>query len=261
MRWAVEIQNTNLEKRNLTDLLYGLGFDLVDGVEYPALHSSAIDACTTAADAFKIAKGVRFAFTGPAMIDNGFVLGSVIDFSTTPPHRHAFLEGRAIITTISFGSPTLTVSPSKDISAAELARCNAERIEKEYQAKLERQRAFLEPAFLNPIAAKVIELLSIVNPTGKILYDIFELVVGNKNERQRFHEHGITENEYNRFRDAVHNPSVHGGDWARHRIQLCQLRSPNPMSKNESEAFVRKIAIAWLNDIRNSNTSNELDSD
>jgi hypothetical protein len=33
MKWAVEIQKTNLNIRNLTDLLQGIEFELLDGVE------------------------------------------------------------------------------------------------------------------------------------------------------------------------------------------------------------------------------------
>jgi hypothetical protein len=84
MKWAIEIQKTSLEQRNLADLLKVLGFDLIQGIEYPALSSQTIDACATAADAFDIAKDVRAAFKGPAKIDPEFALGSVIDYATTP---------------------------------------------------------------------------------------------------------------------------------------------------------------------------------
>jgi len=62
MKWAIEIQKTSLERRNLSDLLDGLGFKLIEGIEYPALTSSEIDACATAADAFEKGKAVRAAF-------------------------------------------------------------------------------------------------------------------------------------------------------------------------------------------------------
>lgn len=59
MKWAVEIQKTSLQRRNLSDLLQGIGFNLVEGIEYPALASPSIDACDAAADAFEIGKDVR----------------------------------------------------------------------------------------------------------------------------------------------------------------------------------------------------------
>lgn len=91
MKWAIEIQATSLEERNLSDLLAGLGVSLIPGVEFPALTSQEINACDTPAEAFELAKKVRAAFKGPVGIDPEFTLGSVIDFGSIPPKRHAFL--------------------------------------------------------------------------------------------------------------------------------------------------------------------------
>ncbi len=77
MKWAVEIQVTSLERRNLEDLLNGLGFALIEGIEFPAFTSPEIDEYDTAADVFEKAKQVRAAFAGPAQIDPSFALGSV----------------------------------------------------------------------------------------------------------------------------------------------------------------------------------------
>ena len=49
MKWAVEVQRTTLERRNLEDLLAGLGFSLIDGVQFPALTSKEIDQSPTVA--------------------------------------------------------------------------------------------------------------------------------------------------------------------------------------------------------------------
>src|SRR4051794_16886054 len=122
MNWAIEIQNTTLEHRNLADLLAGLGFTLIDGIQFPAFTSPEIDRCNTAAEAFDIAKRLRAAFTGPAQIDPKFVLGAVIDYSTTPPRRHAFLEVQPAVLRLSAGSVTLTVSPPAGLSVEELKK-------------------------------------------------------------------------------------------------------------------------------------------
>lgn len=249
MKWAIEIQKTSLQERNLRDLLRGIGLDLLKGVEYPALTSSSIDACETAAEAFEIAKEVRAVFKGPAKIDPEFGLGSVIDFSTTPPRRHAFLEVDSCVMKITMGTVTLTISPPSGLSPAELARWNEENEERQYQASLERQRALLEPAYLNPRAAKAIELLSIEAPSGETLYRIYELAEGHPNNRAAFHaEFSIDKDQFNRFKDAVHNPSV-SGDWARHAYHG-KLNSTAPMTKAEAEQFVRGIADEWLKSIR-----------
>lgn len=249
MKWAIEIQKTSLEQRNLADLLTGIGFRLIEGIEYPALASPTLDACETAADAFEIAKKVRAVFKGAPNIDPEFLLGSVIDYSTNPPRRHGFIEVDSCVMTITAGAATLTISPPSGLSLAELERWNEENEERQYQAKLERQRALFEPAYLNSRAAKAIELLSAVAPSGETLYKIYELAEGHPNNRAAFHsEFGISKALFDRFKDAVHNPSV-SGDWARHAYNK-ELNSNDPMTKAEAEQFVRSIAEKWLLSIR-----------
>lgn len=249
MRWAIEIQKTSLEERNLADLLQGLGFELAQGIEYIALASQTIDDCAKAADAFEIAKSVRAAFKGPAKIDSEFLLGSVIDFSTNPPRRHTFLEVDSCVMTMTSGTATLTISPPSGLSPGELDRWKADYEERQYQARLERQRSRLEPAYKNPRAAKLLELLSIENPSAEIVYKIYELAEGHPDDRVEFRERfDIARDEFDRFRDAVHNPSV-SGDWARHAYHE-EPRTANPMTKGEADAFVRNIAAKWLNSLR-----------
>lgn len=251
MRWAIEVQKTSLEQRNLADLLKGLGFDLIQGNECPALSSPTIDACASAADAFEIAKDVRAAFKGPAKIDPEFALGSVIDYATTPPRRHAFLEVAPCVMKITCGTATITISPPKGLSSDELAKWHEEHNERQYQAALERQRALLEPAFLDPKAAKAIELLSIENPSGETLYKIYELAEGHPSNRSAFHdEFEIDKEQFNRFQDAVHNPAA-TGDWARHAYHK-KLNTTDPMTRAEAAQFVRRVADRWLQSIRRS---------
>lgn len=249
MNWAIEIQNTTLERRNLADLLSGLGFTLIDGIQFPAFTSPEIGRCCTAAEAFEIAKRLRTAFTGPAQIDPKFALGSVIDHSLTPPRRHAFLEVRSAVHKVSVGTPTITVSPAAGLSADEFEKWHRAWMEQEYQAKLEEQRAKLEPAFRDSRAAKVLELLSIENPSGETLYKIYELAGGHHTTRNTFHaQFGISKDDFNRFKDAVHNPSV-SGDWARHAYHATP-KTNNPMSRGEAETFVRSVATRWLQYVR-----------
>ena len=150
MKWAVEIQKTKLERRNLADLLSGLEFALVDGIQFPAVTSPEIDGCDTAENVFEKAKQLRAAFIGPSEIDPEFVLGSVIDYSFNPPHGYAFVEPESTTIKMTSASVTITESPPKGLSADECERWKEEHAEREYQAKLENQRAKLEPAFWNP---------------------------------------------------------------------------------------------------------------
>jgi hypothetical protein len=251
VKWAIEIQKTGLEKRNLSDLLFGLGFKLIEGIEYQALSSPEIDVCLTAADAFEKAKDVREAFKGPAQIDPDFVLGSVIDYSTSPPRRHAFLEVESCVITITIGTPSITISPPNGLSTTELEQWKADYEDRQYQAELECQRSRLEPAYLSARAAKVIKLLSLDKPTAEIIYKIYEFMEGHPKNRANFHQQlGISQEQFDRFRDAVHNPSV-TGDWARHAYHG-KPRTSNPMTKSGAEAFIRDIAVKWLQSIRRS---------
>lgn len=249
MKWAIEIQKTRLDRRNLSDLLNGLGFTLVEGIQYPAFTSPEVGACTTATDAFEKAKAVRSAFKETAQIDPEFALGSVIDYSSNPPKCHAFIEVESCVHTMSAGNVTLSVSPPKGLSSVELERWTADYEEQQYQAKLEQQRSKLEPAFFNENAAKVIELLTLDNPSGETVYKIYELAEGHRTNRANFHQQfGITLEQFKRFKEAVHNQNV-SGDWARHATHDPPQTS-NPMSKSEAEFFVRDIAARWLRTLR-----------
>ena len=151
--------------------------------------------------------------------------------------------------TMTMGTATLTISPPTGLSPSELERWNAEYEERQYQARLERQRSRLEPAFMNQRAAKVLELLSIKDPSAETVYKIYELSEGHPDNRVEFHTRfGISREDFDRFRDAVHNPSV-SGDWARHAYHG-EPRTSNPMTKGEAETFVRNIAAKWLASLR-----------
>jgi hypothetical protein len=145
----------------------------------------------------------------------------------------------------------VTVHPPLGLSVEQLRRWSEERDENNYQAKLEAQLAKLEPAFFNPKAEKVLELLEIKNPTGEVLFKIYELMRGPSSNRVAFGQRfGITDEDYRRFGDAVHHDSV-TGDWARH-AHGDPPKSLNPMTKGEAESFVRSVADRWLQHIRSS---------
>jgi hypothetical protein len=251
MKWAVEVQRTALERRNFQDLLTGLGISLIDGVQYPALWSQEMDQCKTAAEAFEIAKKVRSAFTGSAQVDPEFTLGSVVDYASSPPRRHTFLEVQPGVIKMTAGTVTITVGPPVGLSAEELEAWRTNRAEQEYQTKLEAQRSRLEPAYLERRAAKVLEYLAVASPSAEVLYKIYELVEEHPSKRAAVHSQlGISAIDFERFQDSVHNPTV-SGDWARHAYHRTP-RTTNPMSKSEAEGFARGIAERWLNHLRTS---------
>lgn len=250
MRWAIEIQKTQLERRNLADLLSRLGFTTVDKAPYVAFTSEAIDQCSTAGEAFEVGKKVRDRFKGPAKIDPDFQLGAVIDCSLEPERRHHFLEIHETIHLHStFFAASLTVSPGVDLTEEQRKAWEADRVEEAYQQRLEDQLSRLEPAFFNAKAEKVLELLEVERPTGEVLLKIYELMRGPRNNRDAFgRQFNITDEEYRRF-GAVVNHDSESGDWARHAHGEPPT-TPNPMSKTEAEAFVRRIAADWLRHVR-----------
>ncbi len=249
MKWSVEIQKTNLEHRNLVDLLEGLGFQLVEGVDLEAMYAPYFDEFMTANEVWEEAKKVRDAFTGPASIDSEFALGSVIDYSTKDRKRHAFLEAKTAIFKMTGSSATLTISPPSNLSLEELKAWEENRAEQDYQNKLETQRERLEPAFLEARASKVLKLLSLESHTGESLYKIYEIMESNPSNRKSFHsQFEISAIEFDRFRDAVHNPVV-SGDLARHANEE-KPRTENPMTISDAEVFIQALTKKWLTSVR-----------
>ncbi len=252
MRWAIEIQKTQLERRNLADLLARLGFTLVDKTPNIAFTSAAIDQCSTADAAIEIGRRVRDRFTGPAKTDPDFQLGAVIDCSVEPERRHYFLEiHEALHLHSTFFAASLTVSPGADLTEEQRKAWEAERVETEYKQRLEAQLSRLEPAYFNPNAEKVLELLLVEKPTGEVLLKIYELMRGpGKNGAAFGRQFGVTDEEFRRF-GAVVNHDALSGSWARHAHGE-PPKVTNPMTKEEAEAFVRSLADIWLQYVRKS---------
>jgi hypothetical protein len=251
MRWAFQIERTTLDRRNLIDLLDGLGYEPADvnGFEF-LFWSTSLEACENAGEVWEEAKRLRELISKVTEIDSEFVLGPVIDLSSGIPKRHHFLEAEPIIFNIKMGTPTLTVSPPIDLSAEQLADWNRRQAEQEYQNKLETQRTKLEPAFREPRAAKLLQLLKRGSHTGESLYKIYELAEGHPSHRKEFRERfGISEVDFKRFSDAVHNPVV-SGELARHAYED-KPKTDNPMTIAEAKSFVMDIAKRWLASLRN----------
>ncbi len=254
MRWAIEIQNTQLERRNLEDLLGKLGFALVEESPYVAFSSPAIDQCSTAGEVFELAKKLRDVISGPAKIDPDFQLGAVIDYSAQPKRRHYFLHVHEAIHLHSTISATVTVAPGSGLSEEQRQAWQEARAEAEYKAKLEEQLSRLEPAYFSAKAEKVLELLAVEKPTGVTLFKLYELMRGPSQNGASFgREFGITDDDYRRFKAVVHHDSV-SGDWARHAHGE-PTDVVNPMTTTEAEAFVRGLAAKWLQRVRASRST------
>lgn len=251
MKWAFQIERTTLDRRNLLDLLDSIGYQPADvpGLD-SAFWSKTLEACVNAGEVWEEVKRIRDLVSEVTEIDPEFILGPVIDLSLREPKRHHFLEIKSgIIVTTGIDAILLTESPPVNLSEEQLAEWNRRKDEQEYQDKLEAQRAKLVPAFREPRAVKLLQLLKRDSHTGESLYKIYELAEGHPSRRKEFHEHfGISEVEFRRFADTVHNPVV-SGELARHAYED-KPKTVNPMSIVEAESFVVGIARRWLSSLR-----------
>jgi hypothetical protein len=250
MRWAFQIERTTLDHRNLSDLFCGIGYQRIDipGLEL-FFSSEKLDNCENANEVWEEAKRVRDLVSNITEIDPELVLGPIINLSSGEAKRHHFLEIQSGIIALSSMSASLTVSPPAGLTEEELVEWKNRRAEQEYQSRLEGQRAKLEPAFREPRAVKVLNLLKLDTHTGESLYKIYELSEGHPSRRKDFQEEfGISKTEFRRFTDAVHNPVV-SGDLARHAYED-EPKTTNPMSIAEAKSFVFAIANRWLASLR-----------
>jgi len=251
MKWAFQIERTTLDRRNLLDLLTGIGFQLADIPGTDLVFSSAtLETCVNANEVWEEAKRIRDLVSEVTEIDPELTLGPVIDLSSGEPKRYQFLEVKSGIIITAGLNAILTVSPPDNLSAEQLIEYNRRRAEQEYKAKLEAQRAKLGPAFREPRAAKLLQLLKRGSHTGESLYKIYELAEGHPSHRKEFHERfAISEVDFKRFSDAVHNPVV-SGELARHAYED-KPKTDNPMTIAEAKSFVIEIAKRWLASFRN----------
>jgi len=250
MKWAFQIERTTLDRRNLFDLLDRIGYQPADvpGLDL-AFCSKTLEACVTANEVWEEAKRLRNLMSEVTEIDPEFALGPVIDLSAGEPKRHHFLDVKSGFIAMTEANAILTVSPPDGLSAEQLIDYNNHRAEQEYKAKLEVQLSKLVPAFREPRAIKVLQLLKRDSHNGDSLYKIYELLEGHPSHRKEFHERfGISKVEFQRFSDAVHNPVV-SGELARHAYED-KPKTDNPMTFAEANSFVLGTAKRWLASLR-----------
>ncbi|MBK1673767.1 hypothetical protein CKO35_10710 [Ectothiorhodospira shaposhnikovii] len=250
MRWAFEVERTGLERRNLIDLVESLGYKAVEVPGHQIVfRSDSMEAYSTPGEVWEQAKCLRELMVSVTEIDKEFAIGAVLDMSSEPPKRNIFLEVEPIIMKVTMGSPTLTVLPPLGLSEDQLAEWTKHKAEQEYQSTLEAQKAKLVPAFREPRAAKLLQLLKQKSHTGESLYKIYELAEGHPSQRKTFqNQFGISDVDFKRFADAVHNPVV-SGSLARHAYEDTP-KTPNPMSMREAQSFAVGLAMRWLASVR-----------
>lgn len=245
MRWAVKIEQTSLSERNLADILETLGFKREEIADCPVLAGDAFDACDGVVAAFELAKKVSQALSGASQVDPNFRLGAVFDLSRRPPSCCHLLEARGTVSPSEQGQARLTVGPPAGLTSHAEAAWQVAQAEAQYQQHLHNQSVRAKACFRSAKVEKALVLLAESALTGEILYKVYELAEGHPKRRREFHKQmNISQSEFNRFKDAIHNPTV-TGDWARHAYED-QPRTDRPMSRRDAERFVRAIVQQWI---------------
>jgi hypothetical protein len=245
MKWAFQIEQTSLDRRNILDLLVGIGFQQVNipGFEF-LFWSPTFEAYERASQVWEEAKRIRYLLLDVTEIDPAVTLGAVIDLTSDQPKRHHFLDAKVRIS-VTTSDAILTVTPPDNLSEEQLFEYNRNCAEQEYNTKLEAQLIKLKPAFLELRAVKILKLFKQKPHTGESLYKIYELAVGHPKHQKEFHKKfGISKMDFDRFRDAVHNPVV-SGELARHAYED-EPKTDNPMTIAEAESFAIGIANRWM---------------
>lgn len=142
MRWAFEVERTGLERRNLIELVESLGYKALEVPGHKIiLYSDSFEACSTSVEVWEQAKILRDLMACITEIDKKFSVGAVLDMTHKPPKRYVSIEIHSVLQTVTIRIPTLKVLPPVGLSEEQLAEWTERVNEKEYQSKLEAQRA------------------------------------------------------------------------------------------------------------------------
>lgn len=243
MKWAVELQHYSLDKRSLVDLLRALGLYFLEPPHERLFTSSCIETMSSAQDVWAEANRICNAFCGSSDVDPTFQLGSVVDVSSGY-HAYTFVELTGQVACIATATGTLTVNAAtRTQEEREQERQRQEEVA--YQSKLKTLRARLVSSYRHPNAERVMALVRSIPQTGETLYKSYELMEGHPSNRRAFQlKFGISNADFKRFGDAVHNPVV-SGDLARHAYDDAP-KTANPMNIREATCFVKALTDKWL---------------
>jgi len=232
-----------LHDRLLSDLLASVGFRLTTSGDARVIVGEGLDSLDSAGEVWERAKQLARSFTGSASIDDEFAVGAVYDFSTDPPRRHVFAEGKVAALSATVHAAAVTISPPAGLTEEEIKQRQAKAEEQRYQNDLSAMRERLRAVYFKPKAERVLQLLASERQTGETLYKVYELVIDG--DGKRFIAYlGVEKETIGRFKDAVHNAAV-SGDFARHATAN-RPRSEHPMTPDEAEAFIRSLVNSWL---------------
>lgn len=245
MRWLVEITDIT-DNRFLTDLLTRLNITLFPEENSTYLISDNFDSLSTCFEIWTRVNQVRdivSEISSGLGAGVGFQLGTVYEQKEDGSrHGTVFRSRVAPILKLSASSGTWTVNP--EFSEEEKLRLEAERLEREYQNKLDLVSCRALLALRDARALKVHRFLQQeLTPLrmGHIMDLIEANLGGGLKSLAAKNELG---NKLSRFSRSINHPEVFGDD-SRHAIPKGEPPA-KPMSLSEAQIFVARIANLWF---------------
>jgi hypothetical protein len=245
---AIEITKTSLEDENLSDLLIALGFSLKTEFGLKLIYCTNFDTNLTNNEIWEIGVKLRNTFKEDTKLDTEFALGAIIKFKENGFNRHHFIELQSSEIRTTCGTIEVTVNPPANLTEIELAIWHKKRKRLEYESQLKKQKLMLVPAFFSANANTLLKFLELKSHTGETLYKMYELMEVHPSKRRTFHsDFNISNHDFKRFGDAVHNPEV-SGELARHAYKD-KTKTLNPMTFSEAQTFIEDLAKSWLKSV------------
>lgn len=243
MLWSLVISDTSLDSRLLGDLLAELDIAVFQYEGRTEITSPSWDQVQTADEIWEIAKRLGDAIK-PVLASDTLQFAFIREWRNEAfVKNHSFWPTASLVAT---GHMTATGFglPPAHFTDEQKAEWIAAQVEQRYQSELREKRTRLKAAYHDERAQKVMEILSEDVQTGLSLFKIYELIKGTQGTAKFHAQFHISNDDFDRFRDAVHNPAVHG-DFARHAIPG-PPRTTNPMTQDEAISFVTDLANAWF---------------
>ncbi len=251
MRWLIEIIDIGTDKRFLADLLEKLGITLYREENKIYLISNQFESLSTGDEVWKLAERMRDvvlevsnSFSGASI---GFKLDSLYEQKDNASRsRYVFLQGTITVSSLLTGDVVPIVTSRGEISEEERARLETERLEREYQEKLNLVSYRVLTAFWDKKgrALKVHRFLQ-QELTPARMYHIYELIradLGGKSKLSKLSS--VDEDDWDRFTHSANHPEVFGDD-SRHMVLKAEPPS-KPMSLSEAQAFIARAADLWF---------------
>ncbi len=249
MRWLVEIIDTFADKRFLADLFKKLGFTIYREENKTYLTSDQFESLSTSGEVWELAEEMRDVVIEVSNsfpdANVNFKLGNLYEQKGNSPRSmyvFSHIAGGGSILSIEDIAPIITFT--REISEEERARLEAERLEREYQEKLNLVAYRVLTAFQDKKgrALKVHRFLQQeLTPTR--MYHIYELIMADLGGKQKLSKLAPL-TEWSRFTHSVNHPKVFGDD-SRH-MKSTEEPPSKPMSLSEAQSFIERAADLWF---------------